>query len=277
MASNYTRQDLEILISTMNQDSLDFLIPMFPFTHFSNFSLLIVNQTTPNQLLTSDYPLVRIINSFEKGLSKSRNTAIKNANKKIGLIADDDVIYEPDFDLKIIQAFNRIATPVITFNHQRIGLEYPQNLATNSYLHNYKSIWNVCSIEIAFKIADLKEKLLYFNEDFGLGSYFETAEEYLFLRNVLRLNVPAHFYPATIVSHPLLTSGDDQGSDKLVFARAALSYELRTILTYIWLPKYLCFLYRYKYITQKQWLHKFKVGISGIKKYKELKNNTFQQ
>jgi hypothetical protein len=65
----------------MNRNSLDFLIPMFPSRKFFEFNILIVNQTTENQLLNSEFPTVRIINSFEKGLSKSRNLALKNAIK----------------------------------------------------------------------------------------------------------------------------------------------------------------------------------------------------
>ena len=41
----FQETDIEILIATMHQDSLDFLLPMFPFLHFSNFRILIVNQT----------------------------------------------------------------------------------------------------------------------------------------------------------------------------------------------------------------------------------------
>ena len=47
----FKKEDLEIVIATMNRNSLDFLIPMFPFCHFSNFPILIVNQTHENKLL----------------------------------------------------------------------------------------------------------------------------------------------------------------------------------------------------------------------------------
>lgn len=270
MASNYTSQDLEILISTTNRNTLDFLIPMFPFSHFSEFSILIINQTSKDQILVSDFPSVRVINSFEKGLSRSRNIAIQNASKEIGLFADDDVVYSADFDSQIITAFNTLDASVITFNHQRIGLKHPQNAATTSYSHNSVTIWDVFSIEIAFKVSDLKEKKVGFDEHFGLGADFETAEELLFLRSVLQNKIKAAYFPAVVVSHALLTSGDDQGSDKLVFARAALSYKLYKQLAYLWLPKYLFFLYRYHYMKLSEIPQKLKSGLFGIKKYKEL-------
>lgn len=107
LESFFTETDVEILISTMNQNSLDFLVPMFPFLHFSNLQILIVNQTQTGKELLSIYPNVRIINSFEKGLTKSRNLALENAAGKILIIADDDVVYQQGFVAKIINAYNQ--------------------------------------------------------------------------------------------------------------------------------------------------------------------------
>ncbi|HMI06571.1 MAG TPA: glycosyltransferase [Flavobacterium sp.] len=270
MTSSSTNLDLEILISTMNRDSLDFLIPMFPFSHFSQYSILIINQTEKDRILVSDLPNVRVMNVFEKGLSGSRNTAIKNASKKIGLISDDDVVYLPGFDAAIVQAFETSENAIVTFNHRRMGLENPQNLSKNPYNHNSKTIWEVCSIEIAFRVNEIRKNNLLFNENFGLGAAFETAEELLFLRKALQLKLKTAFNPFVIEEHPLLTSGDRQGQDKLIFARAALSYKLRGALTYIWLPKFLLFLLQHNFIRRDEYVSKFKIGLSGIRKYKAL-------
>lgn len=254
----------------MNRNSLDFLLPMFPFSHFSQFSILIVNQTQTDRLLVSDFPNVRVVNSFEKGLSKSRNTAIRNASKAICLIADDDVVYRPGFEKAILEAFHASDSAIITFNHQRIGLPHPQNTSEKAYLHNAKTIWEVCSIEIAFRLETIQKQQLFFNEYFGLGAFFETAEEMLLLRKALQLKIKASFNPFVIESHPLHTSGEDQGSDTLVFARAGLSYKLYGIIAYFWLPKYLFFLLRHQYIGAGEILRKFGTGLSGIQKYKQL-------
>ena len=106
MKSLLKREDFEILIATKNKSSLAFLEVMFPFEHFYNFNVLIINQSRDN-VLVSDFEKVRVINVDEKGLSKSRNLAIKNASKEICLIADDDVVYLPNFHKEIIKAFNQ--------------------------------------------------------------------------------------------------------------------------------------------------------------------------
>jgi glycosyltransferase involved in cell wall biosynthesis len=269
MTNVFLENDLEILIATKNRNTLDFLALMFPFTHFSKFNILVINQTKENKL-ASDFKNVRVINADEKGLSKSRNLAIKNASRKICLIADDDVVFFPNFQKQILAAFNQSPNAsIITFNHQRIGKNKPHNNSKKVYSHSKKTIENVCSIEIAFQLKDIKENNICFNENFGLGSHFETAEEYLFLQDAIQLTLSALFYPFVIVSHPLVSSGENQGEDKMVFARAALFCKTKGNLAYIWLLKYVFFLVRREYVKWNECVGKYKTGLSGIRKYKE--------
>ena len=125
----YTNKDIEILISTQNRDSLSFLENIFPCHQLTTLNILIVNQTSENCLLQSDYQNIRVINSFEKGLSKSRNLALQNASKKIGIIADDDIIFKKNFQDIVIQGFIKFSkSAVIRFMYEKtVG-----NLA-NSY------------------------------------------------------------------------------------------------------------------------------------------------
>lgn len=270
MTNVYTENDLEILIATKDRINLDFLLPMFPFAPFYNFNILIVNQSKEN-ILTSDFHSVRVINSREVGLSKSRNLAIKNGIKKICLLADDDVVYFENFEKIIINAFMSLCNPIIiTFNHQRIGLYEPKNKSRKAYEHTIKSILKVCSIEIAFQLHEIKNNNIHFDEYFGLGSFFETAEENLFLGNALKLKLDSYYCPDVIVSHPLVSSGNQEGKDELIYARSALIYKTKGIYVYFWLHKYLFFLYRKGFIGKTEYMDKFKLGLSGIKKFKEL-------
>ena len=104
----YHKSDIEILIATMNQTNFDFLETMFLFSDFNKFNILIVNQTTENKVLYSDNERIKVLNVFEKGLSKSRNLALENATKKLLIFTDDDVVFQQKFDKKIIKTFNSI-------------------------------------------------------------------------------------------------------------------------------------------------------------------------
>jgi glycosyltransferase involved in cell wall biosynthesis len=112
LESNYTKSDIEILIATMNRDNFGFLIPMFPFANYWDFSIVIVNQTKGKPMV-STYENIKVINSTEFGLSKSRNLALANATKELLVIADDDVIFKSDFELKITRAFNHFQNPAV--------------------------------------------------------------------------------------------------------------------------------------------------------------------
>lgn len=271
MTNPFSVNDIEILISTMNKTSLDFLELLFPYKHFSEFNILIINQTISTQIVVSNYKNIRVINSFEKGLSKSRNLALENCSKKIALIADDDVVYCQNFDNEISKAFNKVSNQaIITFNHQRIGNQKPQNSSINSYEHTLKTIEKVCSIEIAFQVASIQKHQLKFDEHFGLGATFETAEENLFLREALQKKLKMSFNPAVIVTHPLITSGKKDGSDKLIFARAALYYKTKGRFGYLTLVKHIYHLVKNKNITLNKSYEKLKIGLSGIKKFKKI-------
>ncbi len=273
MLNVFSENDLEILIATQNRIDFDFLLKMFPFEHFSNFNLVIVNQTKKS-VLKSDYQNVKVVNVDEKGLSKSRNRAIENASKKICLITDDDVVFEKKIKQNIISAFtNNPDSDIITFNHYRKGVSEPQKKWRHAFRHDLKSIWNVSSIEIAFLLEKIRDNDIFFDKNFGLGSFFETAEEFLFLRLALKQRLKVIFFPKVIVSHPEFSSGKNEGSDSLIFARGALFYKIYGRIGYVWLAKYVIFLVRNRYIKKTEIINKWKRGCTGISKFKEKSND----
>jgi GT2 family glycosyltransferase len=228
LTNEFKKQDLEILVATMNQNSLDFLIPMFPFCHFSEFSILIVNQTNENNLLVSDFPSVRVINSFEKGLSKSRNLALKKAFGKIVLIADDDVIYKRDFDIKIVQAYNQHKNKaVISF-----CIEKPNGLLFKKYLPSAKmnlsliELFNILSVEISINKSIFDGLGVSFDENFGLGSSFEMGEEAVFLSDIKKLNQQIAFVPSVIALHPEISSTDKFDFAQRYYIQGAFLYRV---------------------------------------------------
>jgi glycosyltransferase involved in cell wall biosynthesis len=183
---------------------------MFPFCHFSDFSILIINQTSENNLLVSNFPTVRVINSFEKGLSKSRNLALKNAIGKIVIIADDDLVYKKDFEKAIVQAHHRLGEKaVISF-----CIEKPNGLLFKKYLANTKTnlslmeLFNVLSIEISINKSVFDALQVQFDQDFGLGSTFEMGEEAIFLSDLKEQNQQIGFVPSIIATHSEISSNE---------------------------------------------------------------------
>lgn len=270
--SNATKTNftLEILLSTMNRNSLDFLAKLFPNGSYVNYNFLIINQTTKDCLLTSNYENIRVINSFTKGLTNSRNLALENAKGPVCLIADDDVIYNSNFESIILKSFKEnVLANVITFKMKDLEGEDFKNYAESTW-HNVLSLKQVNSVVVAFKLKDIRTKNIMFNPHFGLGSTFETADEYIFLRDCLKSNLKLWFQSDYILSHDINSSGKLEGSDRLIFARAALFYKYSGFLGYLRLFKYLLVILNHDSIKFNQLFAKCKTGLQGISAYKKI-------
>jgi glycosyltransferase involved in cell wall biosynthesis len=224
MVKDFLENDIEILISTMNQDSLDFLVPMFPFKHFSNFSILIINQTQNEKILTSSYSKVRVINSFEKGLTKSRNLALDNAVGRILVIADDDIVYQEGFIAKIMSAYDKFPeAAVINFSvvnsNRDLIKKYPSGSKVNL---NIFDILNVSSIEMTLNKKNIDISKIRFDESFGLGGAFEMGEEAIFLSDFKKKHQQLIFDSQIIVMHESQTSSEKKNITNKYYIQGAL-------------------------------------------------------
>lgn len=277
MADEFKKSDIEILVSTMNRNSLDFLIPMFPFENFTSFNILVVNQTTPENLLISSFSNIKIINSYETGLSKSRNLALKNATKEIIIIADDDVVYLSEFDQEIIDSFNQnTEASVICFQTKTTDNKPFSVYEKQSFWMNKKNVIWVLSIEIAMKRNQIKNFNVEFNTFFGLGAKFQDSESFFFLRRAIQSNLKILFSPKYIVKHKKYSSSDEVTSDRWLYAKSAGFYKKSKSLSYILLFKLLFFLLRKKYISFGEINHKASIGLKGIRDYKSLLNSNLE-
>lgn len=272
--SETTALQLEILVSTVNRTSLDFLDTMFQNTARSDYHILIINQTTPNTILNSNDPNIRVINSFEKGLSKSRNLAIKNSVGDICLLADDDVVYLEGFEKHIMQSYQQLQdADIITFKtlttDNKPFSKYPKQTVPLGGFCKY-----VLSIELSFRRSSIVNSTVRFNEHFGLGATFQDSENYIFLLEVMKQNhLKSFFVPEYIVIHKPLSSSDEIYSDRLIFARSALNYKIYGNAAYIYVLKLMVYLLRHDLIDFKDVQKKFKVAHQGIRSYKRLKSN----
>lgn len=263
----------EILISTMEKSDFSFLESMFPNTPYYNFNILIINQTSKGKELVSNYSNIRTINTYSKGLSNSRNMAIEKAFGDICLLADDDIEYLPNFENTIQKAFEkRSEASIIRFKIDTFTGEdyksYPL-ISRRLYIEQIKSS---SSIEIAFKRKPIVAKQILFDPIFGLGSYFPSGEEFLFLKEALRKKLQIYYENKSIVKHKFERSTSNMASNDFIKTKAAIYYNRYKIFGYLGLLKFIIFLYRKGLINLTDIIDKFKVGLNGIKYYKKLKH-----
>ena len=109
---------IQLLISTMHQADHSLLERM----HVAS-DAVVINQCDQEGNETFEFNGHHIlwINTIERGLSKSRNMAIRNATADICMIADDDMEYRADYVDTVTSAFARISADIIGF--QVCGIE----------------------------------------------------------------------------------------------------------------------------------------------------------
>ncbi len=266
--------DFEILISTMDQTSLSFLEAIFPHHNLENLNILIVNQTKVGKELYSNQKNIRVINSYERGLSKSRNLAIQNALGKICLLADDDIEYLPSFENTVKKGFkeNSKATVILFKIDTFTGEIYKIYPNTSKQLIRKKELRNASSVEIAFKRNDIVTNEITFNLNFGLGSQFPSGEEYLFLKDVFNKGLQICFENSAIVKHHFISSTSNLAHEKFIRTQAAIHYSDYKMFSYLALLKFILYLVRKRQIPLNCVFSKYRIGLEGIKSFRRLKH-----
>ncbi|NQY28602.1 MAG: glycosyltransferase family 2 protein [Flavobacteriaceae bacterium] len=217
--------NFQILIATMHRENFDFLYAMFPHHSLIDLDIIVVNQTTSNTILSSERPTIKVINSFERGLSKSRNLALQHATSDWCLIADDDLVYLKDFEKQIENGFTTFPNSgLIVFQVESkkhcLHREYPEKSILQ--LNAFQKL-NICSVEMLINRRIIYNKVV-FNEYFGLGSqFFNSGEECVFINDIeVKTNKSISFYKEIIVQHPSLSTGNKYGGSKWYFNKGGV-------------------------------------------------------
>lgn len=205
---------LTLLIATMNEDILQLVSKI---THLPlEIDIIIGHQITNlsidaiklKETIESIRPNIKVIQRYEKGLSKSRNCALNNIKEGICLVTDDDVEFPDGFDQRILAAYNILPNAdIITFQAKTPEDDFFKSYKTTSHPHTLRSVAKVSSIELTFNAQSIINSNLRFDERFGLGAEFSTSEEYIFLTDAIKNKLKVYYCPQTIAIHPKESSG----------------------------------------------------------------------
>lgn len=261
----YSVDDIEILVSTINQKSLAFLFKMFPNETWKRISILIVNQTRTDQLV-SNYHNIKIINSREIGLSNSRNVALKNASKEILLIADDDIVYKENFIESILEGFNSVSADVICFQYEIYGKPAKNYLSRISNDVNWLRLLNTSSVEVALK-KELVYNTFYFDDKFGKNAPFLMGEEIVFLSDLKNNKYKIGYFPQLILSHNHLTTGFKTPIEQIYYSSGAIFYRIFEKKYLLWILIKLFFDLKQKKVKITDTVRLFKKAIGGKKAF----------
>ena len=258
--------NIEVLVSTMNQTSKFSIIKKLKIKN-----CVIINQITKNiKTIADDTSTNQKFFSFEeKGLSKSRNKAIKYSSSKICLIADDDMYYVDDYEKIVETAFKEnLNADIIAFVVDNENLNRRKKILKEGKISLIRTM-KLQSVQIAFRRESIISNNLSFDENFGAGSTYPWGEENIFLFDCIRKGLKVYYCPIKIAT--LLDTGisswDRENTKEHYMNQGAIYYRMSKVLYPILI---LQFVLRKRKIYSKDMtaFSVLKSMFKGAKKYK---------
>lgn len=188
------RMKLEVLLSCMNQKDTS-IVKDSSITG----DVLVINQIDHDAFLEewNDTQHIRMISTTERGLSRSRNMAIRNAAGDICMLSDDDEQFVNGYEQIITETFRLLPdADVIAFDVQNKVTRLKPRVQRLKYLNCLK----IASYQIAFRRSSVMQKQISFDPLMGAGSGNGCGEENKFLWDCLRNGLKIYYHPATIAS-----------------------------------------------------------------------------
>ncbi len=265
----------EVLISAMHQK--DFSIA--ERTKIKG-NVLIINQCDENSYSEkqTENGLWRMISTTERGLSKSRNLAIKNTIGDIVLLCDDDETLEENYEEIILNAYKELPNAsCVIFNVNRINYKMKKTYYKIKKVRKAPKYRGYGAVMTTFRVGDIKNKNISFSERFGSGTEWGGGEDILFQDDIRKNNLKMYEYPATIATIDYSNgSGWFHGYTKQYFynqgAFNEYKYKKNFILKYL-RTIYTCYkLRREKDLSPFEKIKWMRLGMKGIKNnvtYKE--------
>lgn len=259
-----------ILLSCMHQSDMSLI-------NASNINseTVMINQCDEQKTVVGviDENKIKMICTTERGLSKSRNMAIKNSEADICLLCDDDEVFEDGYERRILNTYKDIPdADVIAFKMKDMPSHFPdkvKKLKTPDLFH-------ISSWQISFRRGSILKSGVLFDELLGAGTGNGAEEELKFLTDCKKAGLKIYYAPVAVATAAQKKSTWFSGFNETFFENRGAS--TRYILGF--LPASLYALY---YVLTKRNLYNKDISLpcalkaifKGIKKNKitKLKRN----
>src|SRR5699024_10582607 len=264
--------NLDVLVSTMYDEK-----KIYKKMNIQG-SAVIVNQAdseNEENIKIKGNEALKFINSKDRGLSKSRNLAIKNSDAEICLFTDNDVIFEDGYIDTILTAYEKYPdADIIAFTVESTSTDRSiSSLKTGKV--NRVMYMKVSSVQITFKRKIVEENDLYLNEKFGAGSdYFNSGEENIFLYQAIKKGLKMYYVDQKIAK----VSFDDstwygKKPEKDLLTKGAMFYTMSPILYPLYNIQFAIRKYK-EYRDNFEFFEAIKIMFSGSRQGKKVYKNS---
>ena len=179
-------------------------------------SCVVINQCDREDY--GEYPTqsgtVRMFSNRQRGLTRSRNLAIRNARADVCLICDDDEIFVSGYEKAILDAYRQLPqADVIIFKMINRSPSFPDKILRLRFPKTMK----VSSWQISFRREKLLEAGVLFDELLGAGTGNGAEEELKFLLDCEKAGLRIYYVPTEIASVAQEASTWFRGFDETFF------------------------------------------------------------
>lgn len=189
-----------VLISCMYQD-----VSIIERSNIQT-NVVVVNQCDENHIEEFDFTNcngktchAKFISTKERGLSRSRNMAIRNCDSDICVVSDDDERFSDGYEKDILESYNGITDAgFIAFAFHRI--DKPAYFSDRQSAIGLKGIMKTASIQITFKRSLVEKYSIFFDEKMGSGTGNGGGEENKFLYDYYKKKVKMYYVPKYITT-----------------------------------------------------------------------------
>ncbi len=243
--------DLQVLMATMHAKDISVV-------KNSNLTCqtVLVNQCDCEEESVQKIENVLKIDSPERGLSRSRNLAIKHATASVAIISDDDEEFIPNLEELVLKAYQELPeADIIVFDVHGRDRKFGDSPKRLKKLDTLK----VCSVRLSFRLDKVQNKI-WFDTRLGAGTGNGAGEENKFLFDALKLGLKIYHYPLYIAT---LKEGDSswfKGYDEKYFYNRGMT--TRYIMGW-----FLSTAYAFYYAVAKRNLHKGQMSVMGCIKH----------
>ena len=191
-----------VLLSAMHQSDTSLLREL----NIGCDAVLINQCDTQGETLTEEGARrLLFLSTTDRGLSKSRNLAVKKASEEafdrddICIFCDNDCVYEDDSPKRILEAFDRNPdADIIVFFISRPERRSPV-MKSEGPMGRMAS-FKIFSPEIAFRKKSILENALAMDERFGAGGTYGMGEENIFLFDAIAKGLKIVYCPQKIAT-----------------------------------------------------------------------------
>lgn len=138
---------------------------------------------------------IRCFSMAERGVGLSRNTALMRAEGEICLFSDEDIVFDPGYENKVLSEFEKNEdADVITFNFRVDASRTTYHNEKPGRIHWY-NYGRYPTYAVAARTEALRRKNISFSLLFGGGARYSNGEDSLFLHDCLKKGL--HLYSST--------------------------------------------------------------------------------